>query len=104
MDADPLGLKESRRDFLFPAAGMDEEEGKKFLFFILFSFSGFDDGEIVIWTPLAKEKTRFLRQHSRYISYVKSLSFSPDGRFLASAGHEELIIWSTEVKQENGTD
>jgi WD40 repeat protein len=60
-------------------------------------------GEIEIWTPLKKEKKRILiSQHS---NMVVSLSFSPDGRFLASADVEKkLIIWSTEVKQENGTD
>jgi WD40 repeat protein len=61
-----------------------------------FHYSGMDDGRIVIWTPLAKEKTRILRQHS---GWAMSLSFSPDRRFLASAGHGKLIIWSTEVNK-----
>jgi WD40 repeat protein len=61
------------------------------------------NGKVVIWTPLAKKKTRFLiSQHSRR---VESLSFSPDGRFLASSDmHGKLIIWLAEVKQENGMD
>jgi WD40 repeat protein len=74
------------------------------LIFILFSFSGFGKGKIVIWTPLENEKTRILSQHSSYMA--ESLSFSPDGQqFLASADwNRKLIIWATEVKQENGTD
>ncbi len=75
---------------------MEKEEGEKF--FISFSlYSGCSNGQIVIWTPLAKEKTRILRQH---YGRIDSLSFSPDGRFLASAGrHGKLIIWSTEVNK-----
>jgi WD40 repeat protein len=42
-----------------------------------------------------------------HICYVRSLSFSPDGRFLASEDHlGKLIIWTTEVnkKTERGSD
>ncbi|XP_046634171.1 F-box-like/WD repeat-containing protein TBL1X isoform X2 [Daphnia pulicaria] len=56
---------------------------------------GLNEGRIVIWTPLKKEKTRFLTsQHSDRVDW---LSFSPDGRFLASEDmNGKLIIWSTE--------
>lgn len=69
---------------------------------ISFLFSGMDQGRILIWTPLEREKDeRILRQHS---GVVDSLSFSPDGRFLASADTDgKLIIWSTEVSKENET-
>jgi WD40 repeat protein len=84
---------------------MCEEEGEKFPIFYFhfhFHYSGLDYGKIVIWTPLAEEETRILSQHS---SDIDSLSFSPDGQFLASTDSEgKLIIWTTEVKQENGTD
>ena len=70
---------------------------------ISFSFSfvsGLRDGSIVIWNPLetdeAKQK-RILPQ--KHLDSVYSLSFSPDGRFLASADQKgEIIIWSTEVR------
>jgi WD40 repeat protein len=100
--ADPLGIE--GRDFRFPAAGMDEEEGKQLrIFDFHFLYSGLDNGQIVVWTPLAEEKTSILiSQHSRC---VESLSFSPDGRFLASMDPvQKLIIWSAEVEQENETD
>jgi WD40 repeat protein len=79
---------------------MCEEEGEKFPIFYFhfhFHYSGLFNGEIVIWTPLAKEKTRFLSQHSDRVDW---LSFSPDGRFLASADSEgKFIIWSAEVNK-----
>jgi WD40 repeat protein len=84
-----------------PAAGMDKKEGEFRTFLILISFSfysGFaSDGKIVIWTPLAEEKTRILSQNT---DWATSLSFSPDGRFLASADPDQkLIILSTEVNK-----
>ncbi len=77
---------------------MDEEEGDQFrVFHFHFHCSGLGQEKIVIWTPLAKEKTRILSQHSHW---VESLSFSPDGRFLASADYKDkLIIWATEVNK-----
>jgi WD40 repeat protein len=79
---------------------MDEEEGEQFrIFHLHFLYSGWDEGKIVIWTPLdSKEKTRILiSQHS---SWMDSLSFSPDGRFLASTDfNRKLIIWSAEVNK-----
>ena len=66
--------------------------------------SGLDDGSIVVWNPLetdeAKKKRILPRKHW---DSVWSLSFSPDGRFLASAALErEIIIWWTEVRNWRG--
>ncbi len=84
----------------FPAARMDEEEGEHIFIFISFSFSGLDEGRIVIWTPLdSKDKTKILFS-SQHSDFVVRLSFSPDGRFLASASWDgKLIIWATEVNK-----
>ncbi|XP_046634011.1 uncharacterized protein LOC124313240 [Daphnia pulicaria] len=57
---------------------------------------GLNNRKIVVLTVLEKEKTRTLiSQQSN--SFVMALSFSPDGRFLATtSGFGELIIWATE--------
>jgi WD40 repeat protein len=77
---------------------MNEEEGQNNFALLIFHFSGLVDGKIVIWTPLKKEKTRILNKHS---DMLHSLSFSPDGRFLASADVSRIfiIIWATEVNK-----
>ena len=79
---------------------------KEFCFNFI-NYSGLVDGSVVIWNPLEMEETkqkRFLPQ--KHSHRVDSLSFSPDGRFLASAdekiaavgGWREIAIWSTEVR------
>ena len=72
---------------------------------ILFSFSlisGLWDESIVVWNPLETDKTKqkriLPRKHS---DWVNSLSFSPDGLFLASTDEKgKIIIWSTEVRKD----
>ncbi len=92
-------------DFLFPR-GRNGQGGRgaisHFLFLFHFHSVGSSGGQIVIWTPLAK-KMIFLSHHSS--NWVDSLSFSPDGRFLASVDDDgKLIIWTIEVNKKNGTD
>ena len=55
-------------------------------------------GSISIWSPMEKDKRPFTLTggHSEQLSQV---SFSPNGRFLASTDYErKFIIWSTKVK------
>jgi transducin (beta)-like 1 len=55
-------------------------------------------GSISIWSPMEKDKRPFTLTggHSEQLSQV---SFSPNGRFLASTDYErKLVIWSTKVK------
>ena len=74
--------------------------------FIFINYSGLVDGSVVLWNPLEMDKTKqkqFLPQ--KHSHRVDSLSFSPDGRSLASAdekiasvgGWREIAIFSTEV-------
>jgi WD40 repeat protein len=104
-DANPLALRLEGSDrgspFFFPRQKWTRRKGGRsfshFSFSFHFYYSGFGWGNIVIWTPLAKEETRILSQHS---DRVVSLSFSPDGRFLASTDFDRnLIIWSAEVNK-----
>ena len=53
-----------------------------------------------MWNPLETDETKqkrvLLQKHSKG---SQALSFSPDGRFLASVDQRgETIIWSTEVR------
>ncbi len=100
-DANPLALRLEGMDRGFPffSRARNGRRGRAEQFRISdFHFSGLVGGRIVIWTPLEKEKTRIpTSQHSDEIS---SLSFSPDGRFLASTdASRKLIIWATEVNK-----
>ena len=57
-------------------------------------------GPIVILNPLETDETKKkLILPKKHSDDVISLSFSPDGRFLASGDRNgEIIIWSTEVR------
>ena len=61
--------------------------------------SGLNDGSVVIWDALevnARKRGRILEPTHSYPLW--SLSFSPDGRFLATASKNEIIIWLAEVR------
>jgi WD40 repeat protein len=80
----------------------NDSENNDFFFFL--TFSGLEDGSIAIWSPLTKNEQsrhRILNFGPENEVVVDSLSFSPDGRLLASlVGDEDgnqLIIWSTKV-------
>ncbi|XP_046457612.1 U5 small nuclear ribonucleoprotein 40 kDa protein-like [Daphnia pulex] len=55
---------------------------------------GCTDGSIWIWNPLERDKTKILRGPSRSVT---CLSFSPDGRYLASASRYNITIWLSET-------
>ena len=75
------------------------------MLFLISLISGLVDGSIVVWNPLETDETkqkRILRQ--KHLDSVMPLSFSPDGRLLASAdGKGEFIIWSTKVSNRRRT-
>jgi hypothetical protein len=84
----------------FTAAGMDKEEGEQFPIFYFYFHYSVNDERIFIWTRLdSEEKTRIISQDLTWM--LDSLSFSPDGRFLASKCRcfQKLIIWATEVNK-----
>jgi len=56
------------------------------------------DGSISIWAPLGK-KMRPLLLLNGHTEQLHQVSFSPNGRYLASTDYDrKLIIWSTKVK------
>jgi WD40 repeat protein len=72
------------------------------LIFVL--YSGLEDGSIAIWSPLGKteqSRHRILSICAENDVIVDSLSFSQDGRLLASLVRDndgnQLITWSTQV-------
>jgi len=52
------------------------------------------EGEVVIWDL----QTRLRGKRMEHGAWVESVSFSPDGRFLASGG-EDGAIWIWRVKE-----
>ena len=71
---------------------------------IFIFISGLRDGRIVVWNPLETDETKQKRiLPQKHSHYVISLSFSPDGRFLASGDRSgKIIIWSTKVRNWRG--
>ncbi|OQY53884.1 MAG: hypothetical protein DRR08_10090 [Candidatus Parabeggiatoa sp. nov. 2] len=68
--------------------------------------SGGDDKRIIFWSLPDGKK---LRELERAPDEVKALAFSPDGKYLASAGGEDeskngdIILWDTQTYKKRGT-
>lgn len=62
-------------------------------------FSGLKNGSIVLWNPLDLNKIVNKKTlGSQHKGRVRDVSYSPDGRFLASIGNDDqIVIRSTEV-------
>jgi len=61
--------------------------------------SGDNDGTVRIWDFNAKEEERLLQTLSGHGSFVQSVAFSGNGRYLASASSNLIRIWNTETGQ-----
>jgi len=63
--------------------------------FLLFFFSGSYDTTVRLWDV---EKGTCLYTLSKHFEPVTSVSFSPDGKYLASGSFDKHVhIWSTQV-------
>ncbi len=63
--------------------------------------SGSQDDTVKLWSVESQKEVTTLQGHS---SYVYSVAFSPDGKYLASgSGDETVKLWSVESQKEVAT-
>lgn len=64
--------------------------------------SGHENGEVVIWDARNGKALHVLSEHS---NHIRSVVYSPDGSFVASAavGEKRTIVWSTQTGKEKLT-
>ncbi len=60
--------------------------------------SGSLDKTVKFWSIESQKKVATLQGHS---SYVFSIAFSPDGKYLASSSHDNTVkLWNVESQKE----
>ncbi|MCP4416732.1 MAG: protein kinase, partial [Chloroflexi bacterium] len=57
------------------------------------------DGTVLVWDLNAPEEERLLLTLSGHGSYVQSVAFSANGRYLASASANQIRVWDAETGQ-----
>jgi hypothetical protein len=100
----PLGIEGRESGFPFsPRKEWTRRKGSNFAFWIFIFIQWIARRGDCHLDSAEKLKTGILRQQS---GWIEALSFSPDGRFLASANDlgiaddsDSLIVWATEVNE-----
>jgi WD40 repeat protein len=63
--------------------------------------SGSEDKTVKLWSIESQKEVTTLQGHS---SYVLSVAFSPDGKYLASGSNDNTVkLWSVESQKEIAT-
>ena len=63
-----------------------------------FPYSGCTSGEVVVW-EVDGQKSKLIQRFPNENELIYSLSFSPNGKYLAAANPKFVKIWSTQVRK-----
>lgn len=90
LDAETLKEIKMSTEFIQGISSLVFSDNVKYL------ISSSEDNTIRLW------EIRSMKKYNRIesVDHVSAISFSPDGKFIAAASNEIIIIWSTETRKE----